>query len=142
MKPNNIKCPKCSSTQLYFDKKGFSGKKAVVGAVLTGGVGLLAGTLGSNKVVANCLSCGNKFSPVKQNNSIAIPAVMKKPLTKTQQKINMWSFSILTIILLFLFIATYADSGFSFLMFLLLLVILFFGSLAYYSYQLSKPVIS
>jgi len=44
-----IKCPKCSSTQITASKKGFSGKKAIAGAVLTGGIGLLAGTIGSNK---------------------------------------------------------------------------------------------
>ena len=45
-----IKCPKCSSTQLTANKKGFSGKQAVGGALLTGGIGLLAGTIGSNKI--------------------------------------------------------------------------------------------
>lgn len=60
---NNIKCPKCGSTQLTTDKKGFSGRKAVAGAVLTGGIGLLAGTIGSKKVIITCLKCGNKFKP-------------------------------------------------------------------------------
>jgi hypothetical protein len=59
----NIKCPKCGSEQITANKKGFSGKKALVGGLLTGGVGLLAGTLGSNKVVITCLNCGNEFSP-------------------------------------------------------------------------------
>jgi transcription elongation factor Elf1 len=59
----NIKCPKCGSEQITANKKGFSGKKALVGGFLTGGVGLLAGTLGSNKVVITCLNCGNNFSP-------------------------------------------------------------------------------
>jgi predicted nucleic-acid-binding Zn-ribbon protein len=58
-----IKCPKCSSTQLTANKKGFSGAKAVGGALLTGGIGLLAGTIGSNKVVITCLACGNTFKP-------------------------------------------------------------------------------
>ena len=45
---NEIHCPKCGSTQITANKKGFSGKKAVVGALLTGGtLGLLAGTLGT-----------------------------------------------------------------------------------------------
>lgn len=60
---DQIKCPKCSSTQITADKKGFSGKKAVAGALLTGGIGLLAGTLGSNKVIITCLACGHKFKP-------------------------------------------------------------------------------
>lgn len=62
---NEIHCPKCNSTQLHSEKKGFSGKKAVAGAVLTGGVGLLAGTIGSNKIIITCLACGHKFSPGK-----------------------------------------------------------------------------
>lgn len=56
-------CPNCGSTQLTANKKGFSGKKAVAGAVLTGGIGLLAGTIGSNKIKITCLSCGNQFKP-------------------------------------------------------------------------------
>jgi predicted nucleic acid-binding Zn ribbon protein len=60
---NEVKCPKCSSTQLTAHKKGFSGKKAVAGAVLTGGVGLLAGTIGSNKIQITCLGCGHTFKP-------------------------------------------------------------------------------
>lgn len=60
---SDIKCPKCGSTQLTANKQGFSGKKAVAGAVLTGGIGLLAGTIGSNKVKITCLACGNTFNP-------------------------------------------------------------------------------
>ncbi|MCA2854701.1 MAG: hypothetical protein IM572_06320 [Chitinophagaceae bacterium] len=60
---NEIICPKCGGNQFHTDKKGFSGKKAVAGAVLTGGVGLLAGTIGSNKVVITCLNCGHQFKP-------------------------------------------------------------------------------
>ncbi len=58
-----IKCPKCGSTQLTANKKGFSGTKAVGGAILTGGIGLLAGTIGSNKINITCLACGNQFRP-------------------------------------------------------------------------------
>lgn len=60
---NEIKCPKCGSTQIAANKKGFSGTKAVGGAILTGGIGLLAGTIGSNKIIITCLNCGNNFSP-------------------------------------------------------------------------------
>lgn len=56
-----IKCPKCASTQISTDKKGFSGKKAIAGALLTGGIGLLAGTIGSNKTELTCLKCGKTF---------------------------------------------------------------------------------
>jgi DNA-directed RNA polymerase subunit RPC12/RpoP len=58
-----IQCPKCGSTQLTSGKHGFSAGKAVGGALLTGGIGLLAGLHGSNKVEITCLKCGNKFKP-------------------------------------------------------------------------------
>lgn len=60
---NLLQCPKCRSTQLTDGKKGFSGGKAVAGAVLTGGIGILAGTIGSNKTIITCLNCGKKFKP-------------------------------------------------------------------------------
>jgi DNA-directed RNA polymerase subunit RPC12/RpoP len=63
MEEQKISCPKCGSSQLTANKKGFSGKKAVVGGILTGGIGILAGTLGSNKILITCLNCGNQFKP-------------------------------------------------------------------------------
>ena len=60
---NEIQCPKCGSTQIAAGKKGFSGKKAIAGAVLTGGIGIVAGTFGSNKIRITCLACGNVFKP-------------------------------------------------------------------------------
>jgi len=44
-----VHCPKCQSESISANQKGFSGKKAVAGAVLTGSIGLLAGTIGSKK---------------------------------------------------------------------------------------------
>ena len=76
-----IKCPKCSSTQLTADKKGFSGKKAVAGALLTGGIGLLAGTIGSNKVMLTCLSCGHQFQVGQDLDA----AARKKKIEREQQ---------------------------------------------------------
>lgn len=60
---DEVVCPKCGSNQLSANKKGFSGQKAVAGVVLTGGIGLLAGTIGSNKIKITCLNCGNQFNP-------------------------------------------------------------------------------
>lgn len=54
-------CPKCHSRELHAEQKGFSGGKALVGAVVAGGIGLLAGTLGSKDVQITCLKCGKKF---------------------------------------------------------------------------------
>ena len=62
-KEDLIHCPKCDSTQLTSEQKGFSGGKALAGALVAGGIGILAGTLGSNKIVITCLNCGNQFKP-------------------------------------------------------------------------------
>ena len=63
---NEIKCPKCKSTSITANKKGFGLGKAVVGGVLTGGVGLLGGFIGSNKIILTCLSCGHTWKPGKK----------------------------------------------------------------------------
>lgn len=57
-----IGCPKCGSSELHAEKQGFSGGKALVGAALTGGIGLLAGTIGSKNVNVTCIKCGNRFT--------------------------------------------------------------------------------
>lgn len=57
-----MKCPKCSGTNLSAQKAGFGLGKAAAGAILTGGVGLMAGFLGSNKMVVHCLDCGNSWN--------------------------------------------------------------------------------
>lgn len=56
-----IVCPKCHSKELHANNKGFSGGKALTVAILTGGIGLLAGTIGSKDILITCLKCGNKF---------------------------------------------------------------------------------
>lgn len=55
------KCPRCGSTSLSGNKKGFGIGKAVVGAALVGPLGLVAGNIGSKKVLVTCLNCGKKF---------------------------------------------------------------------------------
>lgn len=54
-------CPKCYSTSLSANKKGFGIGKAVVGGVLTGGIGLVAGNINAKKVRITCLKCGYQF---------------------------------------------------------------------------------
>lgn len=54
-------CPKCGSRELHAQHKGFSGGKALAGVIATGGIGLLAGTIGSRDTQITCLKCGNKF---------------------------------------------------------------------------------
>ena len=55
------KCPRCGSTSLSGNKKGFGIGKAVIGAALVGPIGLVAGNVGSKKVQVTCLKCGKKF---------------------------------------------------------------------------------
>lgn len=56
-------CPKCGSTSLSVNKKGFSLGKAAVGGFVAGPVGLVGGTFGANKLIVTCLNCGHKFKP-------------------------------------------------------------------------------
>lgn len=56
-----IFCPKCFSSQIHSEQTGFSGGKALIGAITVGPLGLLAGTIGSKKVNMTCLKCGNRF---------------------------------------------------------------------------------
>jgi len=60
-----IKCPNCESTQLTANKKGFGLGKAVAGGIVTGGVGLLSGFIGSGKVRITCLKCGYSWTAGK-----------------------------------------------------------------------------
>lgn len=60
---NQIDCPKCLSTQIAMHKKGFSLGKAAAGVIVTGGIGALAGTIGSNKMLNTCMKCGFQFRP-------------------------------------------------------------------------------
>lgn len=67
---NAIKCSKCKSTNVAFmdnKKKSFSVGKAVGGAVLTGGIGTLAGFAGKKgKDRWHCADCGNVFETKKR----------------------------------------------------------------------------
>lgn len=54
-----VRCPRCRSTQLTANKKGFGLGKAAAGGLLLGPVGLLGGFLGSGKVKITCLNVLN-----------------------------------------------------------------------------------
>ena len=57
-------CPKCGSTSLTAQRRGFGVGRAVVGGVLLGPVvGVLAGAAGSKKIELTCLNCGHRFRP-------------------------------------------------------------------------------
>lgn len=59
---NTLRCPKCGSTNLYTDKKGFGIGKAVVGTAVTGIVGgVLIGGMGRKKLEHTCIDCNHRF---------------------------------------------------------------------------------
>lgn len=57
-----LTCPKCGSTNIHIDKKGFGGGKACCGAAICGPLGLLFGNAGANKLRKTCLKCNNSWS--------------------------------------------------------------------------------
>lgn len=68
----NVKCPKCSSTQITAQKKGFGFGKALAGIFVAGPLGLLAGGIGKNNIEITCLNCGNKWKPTPGNSKTEI----------------------------------------------------------------------
>ena len=52
-----IKCPRCGSTQIHIDKRGFDAGGACCGAILLGPLGILCGADGANKLRKTCLNC-------------------------------------------------------------------------------------
>ncbi len=58
-----VYCPKCYSTQITANKKGFSLGKAAAGSLIAGGV--LLGAVGRNKIEVTCLKCGHKWKAGK-----------------------------------------------------------------------------
>ena len=61
-----VYCPKCYSTSLSVNEKGFGVGKAITGVAMFGPLGLLAGAIGSKKVRITCLKCGHQFYPGKK----------------------------------------------------------------------------
>lgn len=58
------KCPKCGSTSLSGNKKGFGVGKGVIGAaVASHPIGLVAGNINARKVSVTCMNCGKRFKP-------------------------------------------------------------------------------
>ena len=60
-------CPKCGSTSLTANKKGYGIGKGLIGAaVIANPIGLVAGNIGRQKVLVTCLNCGYQFKPGKK----------------------------------------------------------------------------
>lgn len=59
---DQARCPRCGSTSLSANKKGFGMGKAVVGTLAFGVIGgALAGSIGAKKIEVTCLKCGKRF---------------------------------------------------------------------------------
>lgn len=56
-----VYCPKCLSTSLSANKKGFGVGKGIIGGAAFGPAGLLVGALGASQVNVTCLACGHQF---------------------------------------------------------------------------------
>ncbi len=54
-------CPKCLSTSISANKKGFGIGKAVIGAAVAGPIGLIAGNINAKKIRVTCIKCGHQF---------------------------------------------------------------------------------
>jgi hypothetical protein len=73
-----VKCPRCGSEQITSNKQGINAGKAAAGFFLAGGVGLLAGQLGANKVRVSCLACGHDWEAGKPGMT---QEQLQKPIT-------------------------------------------------------------
>lgn len=88
-----LACPQCKSKELHSEKSGFSGGKALTGALLTGGIGILAGIIGSKDIYLTCLKCNHRFKAgqalvVKPTNILTTPELDKKIIEKYGQNKN------------------------------------------------------
>lgn len=64
MKDADIRCPRCGSSNIHTDKKGFKVGRSLLGGLLTGNllVAGISGAVGMNKIQHTCLGCGHKFN--------------------------------------------------------------------------------
>lgn len=59
-------CPKCLSTSVSANQKGFGFARGAIGAAVGLDVGMIAGGIGSKKVICTCLKCGYQWKPGKK----------------------------------------------------------------------------
>ncbi len=58
-----LRCPNCDSSDLEVIKKGFDDELAIIGMLMFGPIGLVAGEIDSDKSIIKCLDCGSRFEP-------------------------------------------------------------------------------
>lgn len=60
--PPPVRCPKCGSDQISANQQGYGWVKGLIGGAVAPR-GLLAGFIGSRKVIVTCLNCGKQWKP-------------------------------------------------------------------------------
>lgn len=65
-KAGEVYCPKCLSTKITAQKKGFGFIRGALGASVGIDVGMIAGGIGSNKILCTCMKCGYQWKPGKR----------------------------------------------------------------------------
>lgn len=65
---DEVKCPKCDSTQLTAQRKGFSYGRGIAGFILIGPIGWLAGYIRGKKIRITCLRCGFRWEPGQKDS--------------------------------------------------------------------------
>lgn len=59
---DKLTCPKCGSSQIHIDKKGYSAGKGCCGFLACGPLGFLFGQSGASKLRKTCLKCNNSWA--------------------------------------------------------------------------------
>jgi len=61
MVEEKVKCPKCGSEQITVTNRGYNSDWGILCCILTGGLGLLFGLIGSGEPVRVCTNCKTRF---------------------------------------------------------------------------------
>lgn len=87
MEDEQIKCPKCGSTQLSANKKGWT---------------MTTGLIGSSNVLITCLKCGKQFKPGKDLDAVNAQTIKAREMRAKLEKSPLyWLFVIGFIIFIF-----------------------------------------
>lgn len=65
-KSGQVYCPKCLSTSVSANQKGFGLVRGALGAMVGLDVGMIAGSVGSKKIICTCLKCGYQWKAGKK----------------------------------------------------------------------------
>ena len=57
-------CPRCGSKRIVAEERGFSWRNGLIGSLIFGDHGFLAGFLGSSDIVCECMNCGYEWTEV------------------------------------------------------------------------------